>query len=249
MRIFKALISVALFAVSSVHTEKQESEAKISFSDHEKCGLTPFLYAKVNRKMINIYLFVSANLPEYIPPVMSQALSSLLTNMLELNPCKADIKVFNAFVKKLDPKPISNRAEAKIFANKINNFYLQAIGLPRFKLENIDKIFLSTFSNDMASSFFQFLHIIAYKLPEKIDTSIADQLKATLKLICDLLPGNNLSVFIKSYLETTPPVINSSVEFRQYICAMHNAFSSSIYWAPIDCAYLDDYYGPNTIAW
>lgn len=249
MLFFKGLLTTFAVACTYVSADIDAMDKKSKpFNDAAKCGMTPFLYAKVNRGLINIVNNVAANLPCEVPAEGSKLFFTMVDRLIVANPCKEDAAALAAFVSK-QPSVIHGSKDAKRFATKLNNFYRQAIGLPIREIEYMDKNFKPTFTLGQSMAVFEFMQLAAMKLPENLDKAARQEAVDVMGSVSELLPGNQLSVFLKEYLRKNPPQIVTGNDARQYLCAMHNAYSDSNFLSQIDCANLEKYYGPNTIAW
>lgn len=245
------LVSVSAFfgCVAATELEAQQETNIRPFHYHKASGLTPFLYSKVNRALINMWISISTNLPDEVSPALLDSIKAFITGTLVIHPSRIDAASLATYIKKLDLNNIKTNNDAKVFFNKVNNYFRKAIGLPRFKEDFVDRNYRVTFEIKQARAFFEYLQIAASVLPENPNAVPLDAFTAAIDLAKDLLPGNPFTVFLTQFIASNPPNLKTGTDVKQFLCQLHNGYSAASFYATIDCAEVDKYYGPNTIAW
>lgn len=193
-------------------------------------------------------LSIAPNLSSEVSEKSSEIFLELIGRLIEINPCKADMKSFQKFLKGINPQPVKSADDALFLVNMINNFYLTSIGLPRFKISEVSRSFLPSFYPEIGEYVFEYFNLVA--LNAASDAAIQGQIFDCLVVTAALLPGNVLSSFLNRYLKDNPyNATGVRSDLRQYLCQMQNSFYSLIYRANYDCQNLDSFYGPKTISW
>lgn len=249
---FSILILTLSFNVSLNFALLVSAESELlnkqPFHSSKSCGLTSFLYAKVNRNMLNILFAIGANLSSEVSTKVSEMFSDLLVGLIQINPCQEDSNAFSAFLNRTNPQPIRTFDDAKFQINLFNNFYLTAIGLPRFKIADISRNFLPSFYLEFADYVFEYFNLVAMKSISTVESQ--KKIINMLQLTSSLLPGNVFSSFLRNYVFDYPYVpTRRRSDLRLYLCQMQNDFNSLIFRATFDCANLESFYGPKTVSW